>query len=64
MLQGSKSEWLWESHSEAASLQLRFKAEYSFAIGERGVGQAGLSSLRRIFKNAGLCDRVHKAATR
>lgn len=42
MLQGSKSEWLWESHSEAASLQLRFKAEYSFAIGERGVGQAGV----------------------
>lgn len=30
---------------------------------ETGVGQAGFSSLRT-FKNAGLCDSVHRAATR
>ena len=31
---------------------------------DTGVGQAGFSSLRRTFKNAGLCDGVHRAETR
>lgn len=56
MLQEYKSEWLWESHSKAARLQRGFR---DLAVGERGVGQAGFSSLRRTFKNAGLCDGVH-----
>lgn len=42
-----------------------FKDEYDFAMGERGVGQGGDSSLSgRTLKSAGLCDCIHSVATR